>query len=145
MPFIYCKGVVAAATDFCVMFSPGSVQSDAASGVKFTYSGMSNSSAGLPSKNFPIVCPVCEPTLADAAHKLPSQITNKKSTKKLSIMRPAVMNYNFPAHWKKLHATTDMPVGLSDVLKLAPNERVLLGANKGVKVSTTQMKAPALV
>jgi hypothetical protein len=90
---------------------------------------MSNSSAGLPSTNFPIVCPVCEPTLADAAHKLPSQITNKKSTKKLSIMRPAVMNYNFRAHWKKLHATTDMPVGLSDVLKLAPNERALLRAN----------------
>jgi hypothetical protein len=39
------------------------------------------------------------------------------------------MNYNFRAHWKKLHATTDMPVGLSDVLKLAPNERALLRAN----------------
>lgn len=130
---------------FCVMFSPGAVPSDAASGVKFTNSGMSNSSAGLPSTNFPIVCPVCEPTLADAAHKLPSQITSKISSKKLSIMRPAVMKYNFRAHWAKLHATTDMPVGLSDVLKLAPNERALLGANKGGKVSTMQLKALALV
>jgi hypothetical protein len=85
---------------FCVMFSPGALQSDAACGVKFTYSGMSNSSAGLPSTNFPIVFPVCEPTLADAVHKLPSQITNKKSTKKLSIMRPAVMKYNFRAPGK---------------------------------------------
>ena len=100
MPFLYCKDVVAAATDFCVMFSPGAALSDAASGVKFTYSGISNSSAGLPSTNFPIVFPVCEPTLADAAHKLPSKITNKKSTKKLSIMRPAVMKYNFRAHWE---------------------------------------------
>jgi hypothetical protein len=38
-----------------------------------------------------------------------------------------------------------MPVGLSDVLKLAPNERALLGANKGGEVSTTQLKALALV
>jgi hypothetical protein len=88
MPFLYCKDVVAAATFFFVMFSPGAVQSDAASGVKFTYTGMSNSSAGLPSKNFPIACPVGEPTLADAAHKLKSQNTSKKSTKKLSICGP---------------------------------------------------------
>ena len=47
--------------------------------------------------------------------------------------------------WEKLHATTDMPVGLSDVLKLAPNERALLGANEGEKVSTTQLKALVLV
>ena len=60
-------------------------------------------------------------------------------------MRPAVMKYNFRAHWAKLHATTDMPVGLSDVLKLAPNERALLRANKGGKVSTAQLKALALV
>ena len=55
------------------------------------------------------------------------------------------MKYNFRAHWAKLHATTDMPVGLSDVLKLAPNERALLRANKGGKVSTAQLKALALV
>jgi hypothetical protein len=145
MPFYIVKASSLQPRIFCVMFSPGAVQSDAASGVKFTNSGMSNSSAGLPSANFPIVCPVCEPTLADAAHELPSQITNKKSTKKLSIMRPAVMKYNFRAHWAKLHATTDMPVGLSDVLKLAPNERALIGANKGGMVSTTQLKALALV
>ena len=72
-------------------------------------------------------------------------VVTEKSTKKLSIMRPAVMKYKFHAHWAKFHATTDTPVGLSGVLKLAPNERALLGANKGGKVSTTQLKALALV
>ena len=130
---------------FYTIFSPGAAISDAASGVKFISAGMSKSTTTMPSTNIPIVCPVCEPALADAEHKLTSQVSDKKSTKKLPAMRPAVMKYNFRAHWARLHGSTVIPAGLSQAIELAPNEKKLLSANRGGKVSATQMKSLTLV
>ena len=127
------------------MFSPGAAINDAASGVKFTSAGMSKCTTNMPSTNAPIVCPVCEPTLADEQHKLTSQLKSKKSTKKLPALRPAVMKYNFSAHWARLYGSTAIPAGLSQALELAPNEVKWLSANRGEKDSAAQVKALALV
>jgi hypothetical protein len=106
---------------------------------------MSKSTTTMPSTNMPVVCPVCHPTLADDQHKLSSQMSATKQTKKLPALRPAVMKYNFRAHWARLHGSTAMPAGLSQAIELAPNEKVLLAANRGGKVSTTQLKTLTLL
>ena len=57
----------------------------------------------------------------------------------------AVMKYNMRAHWNRLHSTSQMPAGLLRALELAPNEKVLLGANKGFKVLASHLKGVMLV
>ena len=128
---------------FCVVFSPGANMGDASSAVKFTGAGMKNSTTNMPSTNMPIVCPLCEPALAEKVHMSP-QSTGERSLKKLPAMRPAVMKYNMKAHWAAKHGSTVMPAGLSKSLELAPNEKALLGANRGGKVSATLLATLSL-
>jgi hypothetical protein len=55
------------------------------------------------------------------------------------------MKYNFRAHWARLHRSTVIPAGLSQAIELAPNEKQLLSANRGGKVSAAQLKSLSLV
>ena len=102
----------------------------------------------MPSTNVPIVCPLCEPDLADPAHKPPGAPA-VSPTKRKKTARPAVMKYNMLVNWAELHQSTAIPAGLEAALALAPQERALLGANKGgrqrkVSVAEAQRKAAGL-
>ena len=82
---------------------------------------------------------MCEPDLAEDEHKVPGVST--KGTKRLPKIRPAVIKYNFRAHWLRAHGSSTMPLGLARALELAPNESAFLAANKGGKVSEVAQKA----
>jgi hypothetical protein len=125
----------------CSTFSPGGIVSDPSTGVSFTTAGMSKSTLSMPSTNIPIVCPVCNPGLAEADHKLPGG--GAASTKRLPKIRPAVMKYNFRSHWEQEHPTLAMPAALQVALELSPNEKALLGAKQGGKVTTAEFASLA--
>ena len=132
----------------CKVLTPAASRADPNTGVKFTHAGMSTSTVAMPSTNVPIVCPLCEPDLADPAHKPPGAPA-VSPTKRKKTARPAVMKYNMRVHWAELHQSTAIPAGLEVALALAPQERALLGANKGgrqrkVSVAEAQRKAAGL-
>jgi hypothetical protein len=125
----------------CLTFSPGGIVSDPSTGISFTTAGMSKSTLSMPSTNIPIVCPVCNPGLAEADHKLSGVCA--ASTKRLPKIRPAVMKYNFRSHWEQEHPALAMPAALQVALELSPNEKALLGAKQGGKVTTTEFASLA--
>jgi hypothetical protein len=112
----------------CEVFAPGSISGDPNTGVKFTASGMLKSTQNMPSTNVPIVCPACDPALADPMHLPPKTPAMAKA--KLPSCRRAVMKYNMRAHWADVHGSSPMPAGLIEALRLSPNEGSLLSANK---------------
>jgi len=120
----------------CEIFSPGSNPDDPDTWVKFTASGMSKSTQNLPSTNVPIVCPGCNPMFADPKHM--SSTTYNSEKVRAPVNRKAVMKYNMQAHWNRIHSSSQIPAGLLQALVLAPNERTLLGANRGFRVSSSQ-------
>jgi len=107
----------------CTSFAPTADCETLARCVKFTAAALAKSSKKSPSTNRPIVCPACHPNLAQEDHKLPGTEASKKRKDK---KRPAVWSYNMKAHWRRLHNSTAMPVGLESALKLAPDEKKLL-------------------
>ena len=80
---------------------------------------MGKCSTTAPSTNRPIVCPACEPELADAAH-LPPDVQQTKKYK--PTVRPAVWSYNMRAHWQRHHETSEMPAALAGAISLLPGE-----------------------
>jgi len=63
-------------------------------GVKFQMKTLEKSSSAAPSTNRPIVCPLCEPNLAEDNHLSSSRGSKKNKAK----VRPAVWSYNMRAH-----------------------------------------------
>ena len=107
----------------CTKYAPSAKSDAPENGVKYSAASLSMSSAFSPSTNRPIVCPACNPDLAEKKHQPPSFNTNKKNKKKI---RPAVWSYNMKAHWRRLHHTTAMPQGLEHDLKLSTDEMTAL-------------------
>jgi hypothetical protein len=107
----------------CTSFAPTADRETLDRCIKFTAGALAKSSKKSPSTNRPIVCPACHPDLASDDHKLPGAVASKKRKDK---KRPAVWSYNMKAHWRRLHDSTAMPVGLESALKLAPDEKKLL-------------------
>ena len=102
---------------------------------------MCKSTAPMPSTNIPIVCPLCEPELADTDHMAPGSTARSAGKKRLARIRQALMKYNLTAHWQAKHSESAMPLGLQRALQLAPNESALLAVNQGGKVSASQVQA----
>lgn len=107
----------------CARYAPSAKADAPENGVKFSAASLSKSSKHSPSTNRPIVCPACNPDLAEARHQPPSYKTSRKNKKKI---RPAVWSYNMKAHWRRLHHTVAMPQGLEDDLKLSTHEMTAL-------------------
>ena len=128
----------------CSVFSPGASPADTDSWVRFTGAGMAKSTHNMPSTNTPFVCPGCDPDLADPSH-LSAAAAATKGKRKVPVNRKAVMKYNMQAHWIRLHSSSQMPAGLAQALSLAPNERALLGANRGFKVTSAQVSRLGIV
>jgi hypothetical protein len=101
------------------MCAPSTTRNAPDSGVKFTAASLAKSSKTAPSTNHPVVCPACHPDLAEDAHQISSAAPSKK---RKAAIPPAVWSYNMKAHWRRLHNSTDMPLGLEDALKLGESE-----------------------
>ena len=115
----------------CKATLPSANEAKAETGVPMMMARMIASTNEWPSTNQPIVCPECEPTIADPRHKADGAPANKKSLPK---QRVAVWMYNMRAHWRRMHEHTPMPTGLSDALALGPGEHDLLRKARGFSV-----------
>ena len=115
----------------CKATLPSANEARAETGVPMQMARMIASTSEWPSTNQPIVCPECNPTLADPLHKADGAPATKKWLPK---QRIAVWKYNMRAHWLRMHPHTPMPAGLADAIALAPGERDLLRKGRGFPV-----------
>lgn len=129
----------------CQVFSPGANPADTDTWVRFTGAGMAKCTHNMPSTNTPIICPGCHPNLADPDHLSTATPPATKGKAKAPANRKAVMKYNMLTHWSRLHSSSQMPAGLVQALALAPNERTLIGANRGFKVTAAQASKLSLL
>ena len=112
----------------CNVWAPASTAQHPELGVQFAAARMSSSSAAAPTAIHPIACPKCHPELTDTS-----------SSKRKSTKRPAVMSYNFLAHWDAHHRSATIPAEMKTEIALAANETAMLKLNRGKKLSKAQM------
>jgi hypothetical protein len=71
----------------CSAYAPSASRNDPTYGAKFSAASLKKSTRPAPSTNHPIVCPACNPDLAEGEHQIISVAATKRNKKSI---RPAV-------------------------------------------------------